>query len=163
MAGKVAREATFDEEHRTRGTSAPMFELPPAPRLSGPVLRSIIAATSAEPVRRALTAVMRKDLGMEAMVALPSALRQPLPLNARPLRARADQSRPSAELPLPRSSPILPSAAEYHERYRKKEAKPDVVCERALAEARRLASAKPAMTCLVEPDAENAMRAAKES
>jgi Asp-tRNA(Asn)/Glu-tRNA(Gln) amidotransferase A subunit family amidase len=140
-----------------------MFELPPAPRLSGPVLRSVVAATSAEPVRRALTAVMRKDLGMEAMLALGSELRRPMPLNAKPLRARADHTRPSAELALPKASSILVSAAQYHERYKKKDAKPDVVCERAIAEARRLASATPAMTCLVEIDAENAMRAAKES
>jgi Asp-tRNA(Asn)/Glu-tRNA(Gln) amidotransferase A subunit family amidase len=141
-----------------------MFEMPPPPRLSGTVLRSLIAATAAEPVRRGLIALMRKDLGMDAMSALPAALRQSLPLNARPLRARRERARgSSADLPLPKASAILPSAAVYHERYRKKDAKPDVVCERVIAEARRLASATPAMQCFLEVDADNAMRDARAS
>lgn len=140
-----------------------MFELPPAPRLSGPVLRSIVAATGADPVRRAISALMRKELGIEAALALPASLRDAMPLSVRPVRARARHDRPSQELSLPASSEILPSSAGWQARFRAGAAKPDVVCERALAEARRLASATPAMTCLCVAAAEGAMRDARAS
>ncbi len=140
-----------------------MFELPPAPRLSGPVLRSVVAATAADPVRRAISHLMRKELGIEAALALPAALRQPQPLSVRPVRARDRHVRSSQELPLPVSSAILPNAAAWQERYRDRRATPDAVCERAFAEARRLASATPSMNVLCEPAVESAMRDAKAS
>ncbi|HEY8430775.1 MAG TPA: amidase, partial [Sandaracinaceae bacterium] len=140
-----------------------MFELPPAPRLTGPVLRSVVAAAAAEPVRRALAALMRKDLGIEAALALPASLRDALPLSVRPMRARPKHERPSEDLPLPAASSILPSAAVWQERYRRGDAKPEDVVERAFAEARRLASATPAMTCLCTLAAESAMRDARAS
>lgn len=140
-----------------------MFELPPAPRLTGPVLRSVVAAAAAEPVRRALAALMRKDLGIEAALALPASLRDALPLSVRPMRARPKHERPSEDLPLPAASSILPSAAVWQEHYRRGDAKPEDVVERAFAEARRLASATPAMTCLCTLAAESAMRDARAS
>ena len=142
---------------------ARMFELPPAPRLSGPVLRSVIAATAADPVRRALAAIMRKELGLEAALALPAAARDALPLHARPIRARDRRERAPAELAAPEPSSLLPSARGWQERYRSGEAKVEVVIERALAEARRLASASPTMSCFSELAAESAMRDAKAS
>jgi aspartyl-tRNA(Asn)/glutamyl-tRNA(Gln) amidotransferase subunit A len=140
-----------------------MFELPPAPRLTGSILRSVVAATGAEPIRRAATLLMRKELGIEAALALPTALREPQPLSVRPLRAREQRERPSQGLPLPSSSPILPSALAWQTRYRDGSAKPLAVCERALAEARRLASATPTMTCLSVPTPESALRDARAS
>jgi aspartyl-tRNA(Asn)/glutamyl-tRNA(Gln) amidotransferase subunit A len=71
--------------------------------------------------------------------------------------------RSSEELPLPSPSSILPSAAAWQERYREREAKPDAVCERAFAEARRLASATPSMNVLAELAAQGAMRDAQAS
>ncbi len=140
-----------------------MFELPPAPRLTGAVLRSVVAATSAEPVRRAVVALMRRELGMEAALALPASQRDALPLSVRPVTARPHHQRPSEDLPIPEPSPILPSAAVFQARYRDGLAAPDAVCERALAEARRLGSATPAMTCLCALATESAMRDARAS
>ncbi|MCZ7686056.1 MAG: amidase family protein [Sandaracinaceae bacterium] len=140
-----------------------MFELPPAPRLTGAVLRSVVAATSAEPVRRAVVALMRRELGMEAALALPASQRDALPLSVRPVAARPHHERPSEDLPIPEPSPILPSAAVFQARYRDGLAAPDAVCERALAEARWLGSATPAMTCLCALAAEGAMRDARAS
>jgi Asp-tRNA(Asn)/Glu-tRNA(Gln) amidotransferase A subunit family amidase len=140
-----------------------MFELPPAPRLTGAVLRSVVAATAAAPIRRAAAMLMRKDLGIEAALALPTALRDPQPLSVRPIRARDRRARASEELPLPGRSPLLPSALGWQARFRDGSAKPDVVCERALAEARRLASATPTMACLSVPTPETALRDARAS
>ncbi|HJL16341.1 MAG TPA: hypothetical protein RMH99_11830, partial [Sandaracinaceae bacterium LLY-WYZ-13_1] len=78
-----------------------MFELPPAPRMSGAVLRSVVAAAGAEPVRRTLLALMRKELGIEAALALPAAEREPLPLDVRAIRARDRYERGDASLPPP--------------------------------------------------------------
>ncbi len=140
-----------------------MFELPPAPRLTGPVLRSVVAATAAEPVRRAASMLMRKELGMEAALALPAGLRQDQPLDVKPIRARDRHLRASDELPLPSSSSILPNATAWQARFRDARTTPSAVCERAFAEARRLASATPSMRVLCEPDAEGAMRDAQAS
>lgn len=142
---------------------ARMFELPPAPRLSGPVLRSLIAATAADPVRRAVAALMRKELGFEDALALPAAKRDALPLGVRPIRARDRRERAAGELNAPTPSPVLPSAAGWQARYRDGETTPVIVIERALAEARRLASATPSMSCFSELAAETAMRDAQAS
>jgi aspartyl-tRNA(Asn)/glutamyl-tRNA(Gln) amidotransferase subunit A len=140
-----------------------MFELPPAPRLSGPILRSVITAAAADPVRRAMSALIRKELGIEAALALPAALREAQPLTVVPVRARDRHERSAGELPLPEPSGVLPSAAAWQARYRSGDAKPHEVCERALAEARRLASATPSLACLSTPTAERAMRDAAAS
>src|SRR5690606_38122826 len=76
----------------------------------------------------------------------------------RPLRARDRRERADAELGLPAPSSVLPGAHGWAARYRDRSATPDAVCERAFAEARRLANATPAMPCLLEMDVERAMR-----
>ena len=139
-----------------------MFELPPAPRMSGTVLRSVVAATAAEPVRRAIVALMRKDLGIEAARALPTACREELPLHSRPVRARDRYDRPSAELALPESSAHLPNAAAWQARYRDGLSPVEVV-ERLFVEARRLASASPSMAVLCTPDEARAREDAEAS
>lgn len=140
-----------------------MFELPPAPRLSGAVLRSIVKATGAEPVRRTLATLMRKDLGITAALALPAGARDAQPLHARPLRARDRYERSDAGLTPPEGVDALPSAAGWQARYEKGEARPDEVIERVFAEARRLESATPTMRCFSATDEEGALREAKRS
>jgi aspartyl-tRNA(Asn)/glutamyl-tRNA(Gln) amidotransferase subunit A len=140
-----------------------MFELPPAPRLSGALLRSIVAATAAEPVRRAASTLMRKDLGIDAALALAASERDPLPLSVRPRRARALHARATEGLPLPGPSSILPSALAWQARFRSGEVTPLEACERALAEAERLARESPTMTCLSTPTPESARRDARAS
>ena len=140
-----------------------MIELPPAPRMTGSVLRTVVAATRAEPVRRALTAFMRKDLGIEAARALPATWREEQPLDALPLRARDRYTRDDAELGAPESSPTLPSALGWQERYRAGTANPVEVTERFFAEARRLADASPSMNCLCASTEASAARDAEAS
>ena len=140
-----------------------MFELPPAPRMTGAVLRSVVAATRAQPVRRALARFMRKDLGIAAARALPAAWREPQPLDARPRRARDRYARNDAALGVPTPSAVLCSSQTWQARYRDGSADPVSVTERFFAEARRLSSAAPSMACLCAPTETSAMRDAEAS
>ncbi|MBX3272678.1 MAG: amidase [Sandaracinaceae bacterium] len=140
-----------------------MFQLPPAPRMSGGLLRSIVAATAAEPVRRAIAAVMRKDLGIEAALALPASTRSRMPLSAGVLAGRAPRALDSLELGVPRPPAAIPSVARWHARYAAGEARPVEVVERALAEARRLGAARPTMSCMSVLDDAGALRDAEAS
>jgi aspartyl-tRNA(Asn)/glutamyl-tRNA(Gln) amidotransferase subunit A len=79
------------------------------------------------------------------------------------MRARDRRERAPDDREAPRPSSVLPSALAWQERYRAGEAKVDTVIERALAEARRLASATPTLSCFSELAAETAMRDAKAS
>ena len=96
-----------------------MFELPPAPRMSGAVLRSVVAATGAEPVRRAIAAIMRKDLGIEAARALPASAREEIALHALPTRARDRHEHHDAALGPPRPPSALVDSRAYAGRYRR--------------------------------------------
>src|SRR5690606_28176104 len=48
------------------------MKLPPPPRLSGRTLRTIVRATEADSVRRAVGSLVRADLGIPAALALPA-------------------------------------------------------------------------------------------
>jgi len=140
-----------------------MFQLPTAPRISGGLLRSVVRATRAEPVRRTLASLMRKDLGIDAALALPASVREEQPLSPLPLRARDAHPRESAELDLPAPPEALASAATWHARYESGETTPVEVVERAIAEAKRLASAKPTMGCFSALDEQRALLDAEAS
>jgi len=140
-----------------------MFELPPAPRMSGGLLRSVVASTAAEPIRRALASVMRKDLGIRAALDLPASSRAEMPLSSRVLRARDRHEHASAELGAPPAPSAIASAAVWEARYAAKEATPVEVTERAIAEANRLAGARPTMGCFTVIDEAGAMRDADAS
>ncbi|MFK7988407.1 MAG: amidase [Sandaracinaceae bacterium] len=140
-----------------------MFELPAAPRLTGAVLRSVVAATSAEPVRRALAAFMRKDLGIEAARALPASQRGEIAPHIRPMKARDRHSTVDGGLEAPTSPTAIGDARSWQAKYRDGSATPVEVIERVFAEARRLEGATPTMACLCTPDVDNALRDAEAS
>lgn len=140
-----------------------MFKLPQAPRLTGGVLRSVVSATRSEPVRRALVSVMRKDLGIEAALALDSSLRGRQPLDARVLRAREPRAVDSQDLPLPERPVPIASARAWAHAYESRATTVVEVVERTIGEARRLESAKPTMSCFTVIDEERALRDAEAS
>ncbi|MCC6877631.1 MAG: amidase, partial [Sandaracinaceae bacterium] len=84
------------------------------------------------------------------------------PLSPRPRRARADHGRPSAGLDVPRAGALEPSSV-WQDRFLNRKSSPSEVLERAIAEARRLASIAPAMGCLSVIDDEAALRDARAS
>lgn len=145
------------------GIALAMFQLPTAPRISGGLLRSVVRATRAEPVRRTLAALMRKDLGIDAALALPASAREEQPLSPLPLRARDAHPHDSAGLDLPAPPEALASAATWHARYESGQTTPVEVVERAIAEAHRLAGAKPTMGCFSALDETRALKDAAAS
>ena len=139
-----------------------MFELPPSPRLSGAPMRALVRAAGAAAFRRALVPLLRKDLGIEAALDLPAGVRGAFPLDARPMRAREDHQRPSAELEAP-ALPELHSAARLVEAYRSGSLTPTEVAERILEAADRLGAQRPAMDPFSFLDREGVLRDAAAS
>ena len=131
--------------------------------MSGRSLRSVVRATAAKPVAKVLSALMRKDLGVAAALALPAHLRSPMPLSFAAVQARAERDAQDAALGAPPPPSALPSAASWHERYADKSTTPVEVVERAIAEARRLAGARPRMGCFTVIDEPGALRDAEAS
>jgi aspartyl-tRNA(Asn)/glutamyl-tRNA(Gln) amidotransferase subunit A len=115
------------------------------PRLSGALLRSVLAAARTEAGRRLLTGRLREEMGITAARALPGAARMEMPLHALPLRARAHGDRPSAGLPLPDPG-ALPTAQRFADAYAAQRVTPLEMVEAAFREARRLATHTPSMS-----------------
>ncbi len=138
------------------------MKLPPPPRLSGRTLRTIVRATEAGSVRRAVGSLVRADLGIPAALALPASARGDLPLHARPTQARASHPRPSEELPLP-SSPRkhTPTAAMLSAAYATGDLTPLDATTRAIAAAHRLAQESPTMGPMLYVDEDRALREAE--
>jgi Asp-tRNA(Asn)/Glu-tRNA(Gln) amidotransferase A subunit family amidase len=140
------------------------MKLPPPPRLSGSVLRGIVRATDRDSLRRVVGGLMRKDLGLDAALALPASAREAMPLSARPWQARGAHPRGDASLPLPAiERSFTPTAAAVTARYADGSTDPVQVTERAFRLARNLAAMKPSMGPLLYFDEERALRDAAES
>ncbi len=117
----------------------------------------------AAPFRAATARVVRGQLGIDAARALPAQLRAALPMSCGPLRARADQRRPSQELGPPASADWPRTARAFAAAYRDGKTNPEAVAKRALAAARALAAEVPTLGPLCAYDDELAARAARES
>jgi aspartyl-tRNA(Asn)/glutamyl-tRNA(Gln) amidotransferase subunit A len=138
--------------------------LPPPPRISGRALRSIVRATEPEPLRRLLGALVRKELRLDELRALPAAFRGPMPLHARPVHARRAPSRPSEALPLPTSERShTPTISAFRALYRSGETNPVAVVERVFSASKALAAQRPAMDPLLHRDEARAMQDAEAS
>lgn len=140
------------------------MKLPPPPRLSGRALRAIVRATDADPFRRLVGALIRSDLRVDALRALPWEHRGPMPLSARPLQARLPAQRPSGDLPLPEHRrEHAPTAARFTALYESGETTPLDVARRAFDASRALAARRPAMDPFLHRDEERALRDAERS
>ncbi|MGE0788443.1 MAG: amidase [Sandaracinaceae bacterium] len=139
-----------------------MFKLPPAPRLTGSVLRSVVGAAKSEAIRRPIVALMRKDLGIDAAFALPASMRGPQPLDVIPTRARAPRAR-GGSLDLPAVPSAIASARAWTSAFEAAPARVVEVTERAIAEAKRLEAARPTLACFTSMDEEGALRDARAS
>jgi aspartyl-tRNA(Asn)/glutamyl-tRNA(Gln) amidotransferase subunit A len=139
------------------------MKLPPPPRLTGRALRAVVRATDAEPVRLLLGALLRKDLGLDAVRALPEAFRGPQPLSARPEQARRAHPRATLDLPLPTARPRALGASTWVTRFAQGTATPLEITERAIAGAKELAGRRPFMSPMLFIDEERALRDAAAS
>lgn len=140
------------------------MKLPPPPRLSGRALRAIVRATDADPFRRLVGALIRSDLKLDALRALPAELRGPAPLSARPVQAQRAPQRSSADLPLPSTSrEHTPTAARFTALYQSGALSPVEVTRRCFEASRSLAARRPAMDPLLYRDEARALRDAEAS
>ncbi|AKF04736.1 amidase [Sandaracinus amylolyticus] len=140
------------------------MKLPPPPRISGRALRALVRATDADPVRRVVAALMRRDLKIDELRALPARVRGPMPLTARPLQARLPPKRASEDLPLPDVDRAhAPTAARFTALYRSGALDPVEVARRCFEASRSLASRAPAMDPLLYRDEARALRDAEAS
>lgn len=139
------------------------MKLPPPPRLTGRALRAVVRATEAEPVRRLLGAMLRKDLGLDAVRALPEAVRGAQPLSVRPEQARRAHPRATLDLPLPTARPRALGTAVWASRFAAGAATPVEITERAIAAVKDLAGRRPFMSPMLFVDEERALRDAAAS
>src|SRR5262245_58130633 len=115
----------------------------PVGRISGRTLASLAALTRQGPFKKALAAVVRAELGIDAVRALPREARGWVPFGLEARRARADHTRASAELELPRATGWPRSIREMTAAYRDGKASPVTIIARAIAGARALSERKP--------------------
>jgi aspartyl-tRNA(Asn)/glutamyl-tRNA(Gln) amidotransferase subunit A len=134
------------------------------PRLQGRALRAIVRATDADPVRKIVALLMRRELRIDEIRALPWSVRGPLPLSARPVQARVAPRRPSEGLALaePRREHV-PTAAAFVALYERGATDPVTVTQRAFEASRALADRRPAMDPFLYRDEDRALRDAEAS
>jgi aspartyl-tRNA(Asn)/glutamyl-tRNA(Gln) amidotransferase subunit A len=112
----------------------------PVGRISGSALRALVFGARSVPLRSAFAALVRAELGIDAVRRLDKEARGFLPYDLLPRRARENHDRSSASLPLPRPAGWPRTAAHLTEAYRRAVTTPDAVVRRSLEEARRLAN-----------------------
>jgi aspartyl-tRNA(Asn)/glutamyl-tRNA(Gln) amidotransferase subunit A len=139
------------------------MKLPPPPRLTGRALRGVVRATDAEPVRHMLGKLLRADLGIDALRALPTSARGETPLGARPEQARRAHPRATLDLPLPSARPHARGAAAWAASFHQRAVTPEELTVRAIAAVKQLAAERPAMSPMLFVDEERARRDARAS
>lgn len=117
----------------------------PTQRLSGSALRALAIAVRNPAFRAVVSRITRKELGIDALSVLDARARGPLPLHARPTRARTSHARPSLELGALPTRGWPHTAASYAEAFRERRITPREVAERAFRGARSLAARTPSI------------------
>ncbi|HET7540890.1 MAG TPA: amidase [Polyangiaceae bacterium] len=135
----------------------------PLGRISGRALGALVTAVRKTPARVPLARLLRLQLGIDALRALPASDRGPLPFSHAPHRARHDHQRMSEALGLALPSSWPRPARSLAERYRDGRSNPVEVVTRSLAHARKLAGRVPTLGPLCGYDDERALEAAHES
>lgn len=131
------------------------------PRISGRALRIFARSLRASPVRDLVLRLVRKDLGIDALRALDSELRGALPLDTRPLRARASHERPSEELAWPKRASAPRTTEQLRRALADRRTDPPELVDRAYRGARELAAMTPTLGPILVYDEDNAQRDAK--
>ena len=120
------------------------------PRLSGYALASIARLARSGAGGVALKGMMRRDLKVGQLAALPDALRGDFPLDTRPLQARPPRSWEDARHPAPGESAWAGTSDAFTRAYREGATTPREVIERALDAARELAARSPSIGPLLD-------------
>jgi Asp-tRNA(Asn)/Glu-tRNA(Gln) amidotransferase A subunit family amidase len=133
-----------------------------SPRLSGAALKNLARFARTRIGGVALQRILRADLGVDRLEALPDSLRSDVPLDTRAHPGRAPRGHASEDLPWPTAG-WAPSSASLTTAYREGRLSPRDVVARALAEARRLASETPSVGPILDYADESALAEAAES
>lgn len=140
-----------------------MADVPRSPRLNGASLRNLARFARTRVGGIALQRVLRADLRIDRLAALPDELRGDLPLDTNPHPGRPPRAVAGQGLPLPVPQTWAPSSATLTAAYRSGKASPREIVRRALDEARRLAAHGPTVGPLCEYAEEAALSEAEES
>lgn len=105
-------------------------------RISGRPLAVLAAASQHPPAARVIHTMMRRDLRIDELLALPAELRGPVPIHAHPRGARPPRA--SAEVGPAPSASWATSAVELHERFARGESTPRDEVERIFSQRERL-------------------------
>ena len=134
-----------------------------AGRLSGGILRAVVAAIRHTPAAGLVVRSLRHDLGVDQLGKLAPDARGRLPCDTYPRRARPLRERSWPELgaaPLPAWPRGCPA---YAEAYQQGQIRPEHVVEQALAQARELADRTPPLGPLLTYDDARALDGARRS
>jgi aspartyl-tRNA(Asn)/glutamyl-tRNA(Gln) amidotransferase subunit A len=134
--------------------------MPHSPRLSGFALTAAARLVRSRFGATALSTLLRKELKVDELRALPEQLRGPFPLDARPIAGRPPRVKPHAALAPPRA-PWCGSSASIGDAYRAGRTTPEELVEKTLAQARALAGRTPPMGPLMSYGDDEARAAAK--
>ena len=113
-----------------------------SPRLSGTALKSLARFARTRIGGIALQRILRRELGVDRLEALPDTLRGDVPLETRAHPGRPPREHPSQDLPWP-SPGWAPNSATLTAAYAAGSLSPREVVKRALVEGRRLAALTP--------------------
>jgi Asp-tRNA(Asn)/Glu-tRNA(Gln) amidotransferase A subunit family amidase len=120
-----------------------------APRISGAPLKNLARFARTRVGGIALQRVLRADLKIDLLASIPDALREEIPLDTRPIAGRPPREHANEGLPVPAAG-WAPNTTTLTDAYRAGKTTPRAVVERALAEARRLASLTPTVGPICE-------------
>ena len=120
------------------------------PRLSGYALASIANLARRGAGNVALRRMMRRDLKVGQLAALPDALRGDLPLDTQALQARPPRGGEDARHPLPGDTSWAGTSESFSRAYREGATTPREVVERTLDAARELAARTPTVGPLLD-------------
>lgn len=133
-----------------------------SPRLSGVALKNLARFARTRIGGIALQRVLRSDLGVDRLEALPDTLRSDVPLDTRAHPGRAPRAHESENLPWPAPG-WAPTSATLAQAYREGRLSPREVTRKALAEARRLADETPSVGPILDYADETALAEAEAS
>jgi aspartyl-tRNA(Asn)/glutamyl-tRNA(Gln) amidotransferase subunit A len=134
--------------------------MPHSPRLSGFALAAAARFVRSPIGATALSSLLRKELKVGELRALPEELRGTLPIDARPMAGRPPRVVSHAEL-APPPTPWSGSSASIADAYRAGRTTPEELVEKALTQARSLAARSPPMGPLMAYGDDEARAAAK--
>lgn len=140
-----------------------MAESPRSPRISGLPLKQLARFARTSLGHAALRKIFRADLKIERLETIPDALRGDVPLDTNPHPGRPPRVAASQNLPAPTGQGWAPSAATLAAQYREGRLSPVEIVDRAIAEAKRLATLEPSVGPIYEFCEESAREEARAS